>query len=146
MEEWVLLECAMCCRGKGAVESKSFRTTGLTGRNKAVHMPKHWPWRLYEGVEITCGQDRGECLGCRFECLTQIDCTTSGGTMMNECRAIFRTSAGRGNRSTLRKPTPVPLSQPQIPSDIIWIEPVPPQWEAGESKPKITVWRGPAAI
>jgi hypothetical protein len=35
---------------------------------------------------------------------------------------------GRGNRSTRRKPAPVPLCPPQIPNDLTGREPGPPQW------------------
>jgi hypothetical protein len=34
-----------------------------------------------------------------------------------DCGAIGRMKIGRGNRSTRRKPAPVPLCQPQIPHD-----------------------------
>jgi hypothetical protein len=37
---------------------------------------------------------------------------------------------GRVNRSTRRKPTPVPLCPPQIPHDLTGCEPGPPRWEA----------------
>jgi hypothetical protein len=39
---------------------------------------------------------------------------------------------GRGNRSTRRKPAPVPLCPPQIPLDRHGIEPGPPRWEASD--------------
>jgi hypothetical protein len=35
-----------------------------------------------------------------------------------------------GNRSTQRKPIPVPLCPPQIPHYLTWAEPGPPLWEA----------------
>jgi hypothetical protein len=38
---------------------------------------------------------------------------------------------GKGNRSTRRKPVPVPLCPPQIPHDLTEREPGPPRWEAG---------------
>jgi hypothetical protein len=38
---------------------------------------------------------------------------------------------GKGNRSTRRKPAPVPLCPPQIPHDLTECKPGPPQWEAG---------------
>jgi hypothetical protein len=37
---------------------------------------------------------------------------------------------GGGNRSTRRKPTPVPLCSPQIPHDLTGRKHGPPQWEA----------------
>jgi hypothetical protein len=37
---------------------------------------------------------------------------------------------GRGNRSTRRKPAPVPLCPPQIPYELTGREPGPPLWEA----------------
>jgi hypothetical protein len=37
-----------------------------------------------------------------------------------ECRAVRGMIIGRGNRSTLRKSTPVPLSSPQIPHYLTW--------------------------
>jgi hypothetical protein len=41
---------------------------------------------------------------------------------------------GNGNRSTPRKPAPVPLYPPQIPLDQTpGIEPGPPQWEARDN-------------
>jgi hypothetical protein len=39
---------------------------------------------------------------------------------------------GRGNRSTRRKPAPVPLCPPQIPHDLTGIEPGLPRLEAGD--------------
>jgi hypothetical protein len=39
---------------------------------------------------------------------------------------------GRGNRSTRRKPAPVPLCPPQIPHDVTGREPGPPRWEAND--------------
>jgi hypothetical protein len=39
---------------------------------------------------------------------------------------------GRGNRSTLRKPSPVPLYPPQTPHALPGREPGPPRWEAGD--------------
>jgi hypothetical protein len=38
----------------------------------------------------------------------------------NECGAIRRMRTNRGNRSTQRKPAPVPLCPPQIPHDMTW--------------------------
>jgi hypothetical protein len=39
---------------------------------------------------------------------------------------------GKGNRSTRRKPAPVPLCPPQIPHDLTEREPGPPPWEASD--------------
>jgi hypothetical protein len=39
---------------------------------------------------------------------------------------------GRGNRSTRRKPAPVPLCSPQISRDLTGREPGPPLWEASD--------------
>jgi hypothetical protein len=39
---------------------------------------------------------------------------------------------GKGNRSTRRKPAPMPLCPPQIPHDLTWLEPGPPRWEDGD--------------
>jgi hypothetical protein len=39
---------------------------------------------------------------------------------------------GRGNRSTRRKPAPVPLCPPQIPHGLSGREPGPPRWEASD--------------
>jgi hypothetical protein len=39
---------------------------------------------------------------------------------------------GRGNRNTLRKPTPVPLCPPQTPHALPGREPGPPQWEVSD--------------
>jgi hypothetical protein len=36
----------------------------------------------------------------------------------NECGAVSGMTIGKGNRSTRRKPAPVPLSPPQIPHDL----------------------------
>jgi hypothetical protein len=36
------------------------------------------------------------------------------------CGAVGGMRIGRGNRSTRRKPTPVPLCPPQIPRDLTW--------------------------
>jgi hypothetical protein len=38
----------------------------------------------------------------------------------DECGAVGGIRIGRGNRSTHRKPTPVPLCPPQIPHDLTW--------------------------
>jgi hypothetical protein len=37
-----------------------------------------------------------------------------------DCGAIGGMKIGRGNRSTRRKPAPVPLCTPQIPHDLTW--------------------------
>jgi hypothetical protein len=39
---------------------------------------------------------------------------------------------GRGNRSTRRKPAPVPLCPPQAPHALPGREPWPPRWEASD--------------
>jgi hypothetical protein len=39
---------------------------------------------------------------------------------------------GKRNRSTRRKPAPVPLCPPQIPHDLTGREPGPPRWEASD--------------
>jgi hypothetical protein len=39
---------------------------------------------------------------------------------------------GRGNRSTRRKPAPVPLCPPRIPHDLTGREPGPLRWEASD--------------
>jgi hypothetical protein len=39
---------------------------------------------------------------------------------------------GRGNRSTLRKPAPVPRYPPQTPHTLPELEPGPPRWEASD--------------
>jgi hypothetical protein len=39
---------------------------------------------------------------------------------------------GRGNRSTRRKPTPVPLYPPRTPHTLPGREPGPPRWEASD--------------
>jgi hypothetical protein len=41
---------------------------------------------------------------------------------------------GRGNRSTSRKPAPVPLCPPQIAHALTWREPGRPRWEASDWK------------
>jgi hypothetical protein len=38
----------------------------------------------------------------------------------DECGAVGGMRIGRGNRSTRRKPAPVPLCPPQIPHDLTW--------------------------
>jgi hypothetical protein len=45
----------------------------------------------------------------------------------DECRAVGGMRYGKGNRSTPRKPTPVPLSLPQIPHYMTGREPGPPR-------------------
>jgi hypothetical protein len=39
---------------------------------------------------------------------------------------------GRGNRSTQRKPAPLPLCPPKTPHILTGHEPGPPRWEAGD--------------
>jgi hypothetical protein len=39
---------------------------------------------------------------------------------------------GRGNRSTWRKPAPVPICPPQTPHALTGREPWPPRWEASD--------------
>jgi hypothetical protein len=39
---------------------------------------------------------------------------------------------GRGNRSTWRRPAPVPLCPPQTPHALLGREPGPPRWEASD--------------
>jgi hypothetical protein len=51
----------------------------------------------------------------------------------DECGAIGGMRLGRGNRSTRRKPAPVPLCPPQIPHALTGLEP-------GDKPP--TLWRG----
>jgi hypothetical protein len=52
----------------------------------------------------------------------------------DDCEAIGGIKIDKGNRSTRRKPAPVPLCPPQIKSHMTWpgIEPGPPRWEAGD--------------
>jgi hypothetical protein len=38
----------------------------------------------------------------------------------DECGAVDGMRIGRGNQSTRREPTPVPLCPPQIPHDLTW--------------------------
>jgi hypothetical protein len=38
----------------------------------------------------------------------------------DDCAAVGRMRTGRGNRSTRRKPAPMPLCPPQIPHDLTW--------------------------
>jgi hypothetical protein len=38
----------------------------------------------------------------------------------DECGAVSGMRIGKGNRSTRRKPAPVPLSPPQIPHELTW--------------------------
>jgi hypothetical protein len=40
---------------------------------------------------------------------------------VDECGAVGRMRIVRGNRSTRRKPAPVPLCPPQIPHDLTWV-------------------------
>jgi hypothetical protein len=47
---------------------------------------------------------------------------------------------GRGNRSTQRKPAPVPFYPPQIPYDLTWARIGSPRWEAGDYPPEL--WHG----
>jgi hypothetical protein len=42
------------------------------------------------------------------------------GLTYDECGIVGGMRIGRGNRSTRRKPAPVPLCSPQIPHDLIW--------------------------
>jgi hypothetical protein len=42
-------------------------------------------------------------------------------TIDDECGAVGGMRIGRGNRSTRRKPAPVPLCPPQIPHDLTWV-------------------------
>jgi hypothetical protein len=48
------------------------------------------------------------------------------------CGAIGGMKIGKGNRSTRRKPAPVPLCPPQIPHDQTELETGPPRWEASD--------------
>jgi hypothetical protein len=48
---------------------------------------------------------------------------------------------GRGNRSTRRKPAPVPLCPPQIPHDLTRREPGQPRWEAGDQPPELWCYK-----
>jgi hypothetical protein len=56
------------------------------------------------------------------------------------CGAIGGMRIGRGNRSTQRKSSLVPLCLPQIPYDLIPDRTWPPQWEAGDGPYEL--WRG----
>jgi hypothetical protein len=49
-----------------------------------------------------------------------------------DCGAVGGMRIGRGNRSTRRKPVPVPLCPPQIPHDLTWARTGLPQWEASD--------------
>jgi hypothetical protein len=46
--------------------------------------------------------------------------------------AEIRGMIGRGNRSTGRKPAPVPLCPPQTPHALPGREPGPPRWESSD--------------
>jgi hypothetical protein len=39
----------------------------------------------------------------------------------DDCGAVGGMRIGRGNRSTQRKPAPVPICPPQIPHDLTWV-------------------------
>jgi hypothetical protein len=56
----------------------------------------------------------------------------------DECGAVGGMRIGRGDLSTQRKPTPVPLCSPQIPHNLTR---GPPRWEAGDLPPEL--WHGP---
>jgi hypothetical protein len=49
-----------------------------------------------------------------------------------DCGAIGKIKIGRGNRSTRRKPAPVPIRPPQIPHDLTRARTRPPRWEASD--------------
>jgi hypothetical protein len=51
----------------------------------------------------------------------------------DECGAVCGMRIGRGNRSTGRKPAPVPFYRPQFHLTLPGLEPVPPRWEARDS-------------
>jgi hypothetical protein len=40
--------------------------------------------------------------------------------MINKCGAVGGMGVGRGNQSTWRIPTPIPLRQPLVPYDLTW--------------------------
>jgi hypothetical protein len=48
----------------------------------------------------------------------------------DECGAVGGMRLGRRNRSTRRKPAPVPHCPPQIPHDLTWARNGRPLWEA----------------
>jgi hypothetical protein len=52
----------------------------------------------------------------------------------DECGAAGGMKIGRGNRSTRRKPAPVPHCSPQIPHDL-GSNPGPSRWKAGDQPP-----------
>jgi hypothetical protein len=49
-----------------------------------------------------------------------------------EDREFVGMMIGRGNRSTRRKPAPVPICPPQILHDLAGREPGPPRWETSD--------------
>jgi hypothetical protein len=55
---------------------------------------------------------------------------------IDECAAIGGMRIGRGNRSTRRKPAPVPLCPPQIPHDLTWTR----TRAAAVGRRQLTVW------
>jgi hypothetical protein len=59
-------------------------------------------------------------LGCLFDDAASVETMQHrvDDKMINECVTFGRISVGRGNGSTRRRPTPVPLCPPQIPHDM----------------------------
>jgi hypothetical protein len=60
----------------------------------------------------------------------------------DECEAIGEMIIGRGNRSTRRKPTPVPLCPLQIPPDLTW----PRTRVAAVGSRRLTPWARPCSL
>jgi hypothetical protein len=54
----------------------------------------------------------------------------------DECGELGGMRIGRGNRSTRRKPAPVPLCPPQIPHDLTWSQ----TWAAVVGSRRLTAW------
>jgi hypothetical protein len=54
----------------------------------------------------------------------------------DECGAVGGMRLGRGNRSTRRKPAPVPLRPPQILYDLTWDR----TWAAADAIRRLNVW------
>jgi hypothetical protein len=60
-------------------------------------------------------------------------------TIDDECGAVGGMRIGRGNLSTRRKHSPVPLSPPQIPHDVTWAR----IWATAVRSRRLTPWARP---
>jgi hypothetical protein len=99
----------------------------ISHTKRGVRRPKRW-WKanfdeIGTGIMFPVHKEKNICNTfevCYLTTLVGLRLHSVDNRMINECGAVGGMRIGRGNRSTRRKPAPIPLRPPQIPHDLTW--------------------------